>query len=519
LKFLWLKKPVVAASFLVLLWATWRIAVLSHDGIPAPWIHDEFSYLLGADTFAHGRLANPPIPLGRFFESPHILVRPTYASKYPPGQTMFLAFGQVVLGSPFYGVLIGNALMLFTVCLALYAWVRPRWALAVTAMLALCLSPHMYWTHSYWGGSLAAAGGALVLLAIGMYLKKQTPFAGAVFALGALLLFWTRPYEGGVLTLTLLIVFGKELWSKRRAGPVAVACLLFVAGIVWTGFYNKAITGSPFRMPYMEYESQYGVAPLFRFLPLRPEPAYSHPRIAVLEGRHGWETAFIYRPKLPLWIAFVTGLVLSFWVYFSLWPAALLAIVFPKTQHKSLHRKMLIVIGVFFLALAVETYHQEHYGAPVWAAVALMIAVWAEHAWSRRVRGLPVGAVLVLLALGTPPLIARTHTILPTSKYDTGPADWPGQRAALVNRLSTLGPRQLVIVRYPAPDWNFLEEWVYNGADINREKVIFAHDLGAEDNRSLLNYYHDCNAWLLTFDPSSQEARIQPYPVNPSIIH
>ena len=421
--------------------------------------------------------------------------------------------------------------MLFTFCLMLFAWVSPRWALTTSALFGLYLSLGMYWANSYWGGSIAASGGALVMLGVGVYLARQTPWAGAIFAMGALLLFWTRPYEGGVSILVVLMVFARELWRKRRASAVVAAILVLVVGGSWTCYYDQAVTGNPFLLPYQLHDRQYNVTPVFWFLPLRPEPAYSHPRLASQHGVRGWEADEYRKDEGPWWHSLATSLIACLrTLEVPLIMTLLFTLLVPVAWRDPLYRKMATVTGVFLLALSIETFHMEHYFAPIWAAFALMIAVWAERAvsaeraYSLRLRKRPMGVALILLVLATPVADALVVQVLSLLQATPGPsatmaganfihADWSGRRAALIARLSALERRQLVIVRYPSPDWDVDEEWVYNGADLDRQRVVFAHDLGTEQNRALFNYYSDRTALLMTFDSASKQEHIEPYPV------
>ena len=73
-----LKRHAVFASIFVGMIALGlRLLLLTVIPPPRPAIPDEFSYLLAADTFSHGRLTNPTHPMWIHFETFHELSRPT----------------------------------------------------------------------------------------------------------------------------------------------------------------------------------------------------------------------------------------------------------------------------------------------------------------------------------------------------------------------------------------------------------------------------------------------------------
>jgi hypothetical protein len=88
-----------------------------------------------------------------------------------------------------------------------------------------------------------------------------------------------------------------------------------------------------------------------------------------------------------------------------------------------------------------------------------------------------------------------------------------GSRQRVLAELGSLPDRQLVLVRYH-PSHNPLAEWVYNDADIDNSKAVWARDMGPTQNEELLRYYNDRHTWLL--DADEVPPRLTPYPCSTS---
>jgi len=483
----------IAAGLLVL---GVRVALLPLWPIPRPSVYDEFSYLLQADTFAHGRLANPPHPLWQFFESTYVLQQPTYASRFPPGPALAMAGGQVIFGHPWFGVWLSAGLLAAALCWALQGWLPPGWALFGTFIgMNLCL--FSYWMNSYWGGAVTAFGGALVTGAwIRITRANEWRYAWH-FGIGAVILVLARPFEGLVLLVPALVALGMATRSARVWLPIV---LVGVLGACWFGYDNYRITGHPLRLPYRQYYVQYETVPPFWFMPTStPAPGFQHfdPESRMLGTYERVRSLRLLVIRPVDWLILLSGYVGN-----VIWLLPLAA--FATLLCRSRRTRFVIVLTLAMGAASlVEVWWYPHYGAPLTAALLILVTQsmrylrhwkWNEREPGRFLVSAMPAAVLVLMIATEARAIATHQTMdqLQGKNMLKGSAE---------QHLLEMRPgRHVIFVRYTGPSPHL--EWVYNPADIDSAPVIWAHDLGEAENERLRRYYAGRSFWLFEPDGS-----------------
>jgi hypothetical protein len=441
--------------------------------------------------------------MANLLETFHVLVRPTYMSKYPVGQGLILAFGKALFGHPWWGVFLSTGAMCGAAAWALGCWLPLRWALLASLALTL-YSVTGYWMNSYWGGSVAALGGSLVLGSAGLLLRHrrtgaQAIHTGLIFGCGCGVLLHTRPWEGSLLAIPLLLALLLE--GRHAARGAGVRRALVAAGVpafaavVFFLYADWRVTGSPWRPPYQEYRDQYSPAALFIWEHPRHVAPSPHPEFR--RFFEDWEPGAFSRQTgsfLEDWAASMK----TWFAHVRLLAVALAAGLFIAIRsRKGPHRALLLTLAVFSAGIGLQRYQLLHYVAP---ALALLVLVVVESAriLMLRVRLFRPALYRGALAAVTAIFLLRATLVI------AGPENlFAAERDSTERVLTRARGRHLVAVRY-APTHDVHDEWVFNAADVEASKVIWLREPPPSEWRKVVEAFPGRRAWLLEPDRSGR---------------
>jgi hypothetical protein len=490
-----------------------RLALLPQAPVPTPRTPDDFSFTLLGDTLAHFRLANPPHPMHRFFETNFVLQEPSYSSIYPLGQGLALAFGQLLFRSQWAGVLLCTGLFCALSYWMLRAWTTPAAALAGGLLAVFICGPLQYWMNTYWGGSLAAAGGCLIFGSLPRVRAEARRRDALLLGIGMAIDWLTRPFETLLIAVAagiyLLVAFRGNWHALARIVALATAAVL--PALALTLLENRAVTGKWFTLPYRLSQYQYGIPASFTFQPV-PQPHHA----LTPEQQTDYELqAAVHGDSPDSFPAFVVrlGKRVRFLRYFFPVPILLMLPAFLLSLHERRFRWVLLALAIMAWGTNFYPYFYPHYIAGV-TCLLILAAVTALRQVSRaspRVAQLMflLCAAQFLFWYGLHLLAGWRPALDLTDRYES----WdfvnhgdPECRLAIDRRLAQAAGKQLVFVRYGPR--HPLDQWVYNAADIDASRVVRALDLGSE-NEQLRKYYPGRTAWLL--EPDAQPPRLTRY--------
>jgi hypothetical protein len=278
---------------------------------------------------------------------------------------------------------------------------------------------------------------------------------------------------------------------------------------IFMAYYNWRLTANPLLLPHVLNTETHVTAPMFLWQHAKPPLQF---RNAQFERFYNiWERTY-YRTT---WedARRVTLEKLDLLGYLFFWRAELLLLPFVPFLFRD--RKMRLPLATLLLvtlSVFLVVWGEPHYAAPLVGVLALLVVQTMRHlntmeVKSRRLGAMVVRVIVVILLVQTAGR-ALNHECDQLERSCQGIAE----RAGIANQLRNIPGEHLVMVRYNKFH-NSHYEWVYNGAEIDSAKILWARDIDPLQNEKLFAYFKDRQIWLVEPDEREREARqLKPFP-------
>jgi len=332
-----------------------------------------------------------------------------------------------------------------------------------------------------------------------------------LLALGVAILANCRPYEGLIFCLPLAAALAWWLFrpgrlpaTRSRWTALAPAAAVLAAAGAFMAYNNWRVTGNALLFPYVVNDRAYLSTPHFAWQKLEPPLPLRNPQMdAIFNGwcRNVWQRDhFALTPNGIQW-----GLVHKLEVLQQFYlPVGLLLPVVLAWRRLLSNRKALflfVVCASTVLGLIPVVWFQRHYAAAATAGAIGLAVMALRYLRTWRPKGRPVGIGLTRALVSASLLLIPMNLILSWNGHTIqNPAPrWVSDRNSIAAQLQALPGPQLVLVHYSTAH-DAAQEWVYNRADIDASKVVWAQQIPGLDLGPLLDYFHGRRIWRLDVD-------------------
>jgi hypothetical protein len=295
---------------------------------------------------------------------------------------------------------------------------------------------------------------------------------------------------------------------QRVVLPVSVVLIVTAVGM---GFYNWRVTGHPLLFPYVLHERTYDIAPLFIWQHPRPVPIYRHE--ALRDFYTGWALDWYNATRSLSGLIAVSFVKLrNPWILFQgLSPLRLVLtiplLVLPWCFGNPWRRFLLIAVTISIIGLLLITWPGARFIAPIMGAVIVLFVEAFRVLRIINLRTVPFGK-LIVWSLVLVALLSFFYDFIGRVKDTT--LRWSFERARIRRQLEYSNSRHLIIVRY-GPEHLLHQEWVYNEADIDVARVVWAREMTPDEDKKLIEYFKDRKIWLLDIGNDEWPPKLMEY--------